>query len=44
MTTTEKIIRIGEIQDILYQSENRDESLVSELRELMNDIGIGGDI
>lgn len=44
MTTTEKIIRIGEIQDILYQSEDRDETLISELRELLDDIGIGGNI
>lgn len=48
MTITEKIIRIGYIQDKLFALENSQtdetEILKRELKELMKELGIEGDL
>lgn len=48
MTITEKIVRLGEIQDRLFvlQHSQTDETevLKMELKELMEDLEIAGDI
>lgn len=48
MTITEKIIRIGYIQDRLfalqYSQTDETEILKREFRELMNELGIEGDL
>lgn len=48
MTITEKIVRLGELQDRLFvlQCSQTDETEVLriELKELMKDLGIAGDL
>lgn len=48
MTITEKIVRLGEIQDRLfvlqYSQTDETEVLKRELKELMKDLGIAGDL
>lgn len=48
MTITEKIVRLGEIQDRLlvlqYSQTDETEVLKRELKELMKDLEIAGDI
>lgn len=48
MTITEKIVRLGEIQDRLlvlqYLQTDETEVLKRELKELMKDLEIAGDI
>ena len=48
MTITEKIVRLGEIQDRLfvlqYSQTDETEVLKMELKELMKELGIEGDL